>query len=84
MTSASRSKGEDVAHVAGGLTRAQRKAVKCAYFHTPTGRWRCDGVMHPCDRNLRAKGLVNGIYNELTQLGFAVRAHLTDQEGQNQ
>lgn len=66
----------DVAAIARGLTKAQRKAIRSVFLHTPTSRWRCDGVMHPCDRNLRGKGLVNGIYNELTPLGIAVRQHL--------
>lgn len=81
MTPTSNTKGAvtEVAAIARGLTTAQRKAVKGASLHTPTNRWRFDGVMHPCDRNLREKGLVNGIYNELTPLGLAVRNHLSEQ-----
>ena len=69
----------DVAAIAAGLSRAQRKALKGATVHEPTGRWRCNGVMHPADRNLRAKGLANGLWVELTPLGLAVRAYLEGQ-----
>jgi len=75
MTSASRSKGEDVASIAAGLTGAERDALKDELFALRSGVSRV--------RNrLARKGLVHpgGTANDL---GLAVRAHLTDQEGQN-
>ena len=85
MTSASRSKGEDVAAVAGSLTEAQATAVRMWSVHEPRIlggyglKWahahlvEATGVNHP----------VFGCHYRLTDLGIAVRAHLTDQEGQN-
>lgn len=61
------------AEIARSLTRAQRKAIKTADLHE-SGKWRCPYVMHPADKNLRAKGLATGLWVELTPLGLAVRA----------
>jgi len=89
MTSASRSKGEDVAAIAASLTEA-RKAMVLAL--PADGSW---GTVPSRSVAKRAwwsiiPGLIEHKHcpedaNEwaLSDLGIAVRAHLTDQEGQN-
>jgi hypothetical protein len=69
---------EDVEAIVAKLTKAQRKAIVTAEKH-PTGAWRCPYVMFPADRNLKAKGLANGLWVELTPLGLAVRTYLLSQ-----
>lgn len=69
-------RAREVVQIARGLTRAQRKAVIAAQFDVTSGRWRCPNVMHPADKNMRAKGLSNGPWVELTALGLAVKMHL--------
>lgn len=69
----------DAHEIARGLTRAQRKAIKTAELHE-NGKWRCPNVMFPADSNLRAKGLANGLWVELTPLGLRVRAILERQK----
>lgn len=62
-----------------GLTRAQKKALKTAEFHSGSGEWRCPYVIRPADKNLRAKGLANGLWVALTPLGLQVRDYLKGQ-----
>lgn len=66
----------DLAAIVRGLTKAQRKAIINATWNEERGEWRAF-AMFPADRNLRAKGLTNGMWAPLTPLGLAVRAHLT-------
>ncbi len=93
MTSASRSKGEDVAAVAAGLTKAKRFAclnMTDAWGLAPyDGRRRAGQACSALCRLGLADRASPGIRfsdapaYRLTALGLAVRAHLTDQEGQN-
>lgn len=73
-------KDTTVAEIAGRLTKAQRKAIVSAELHA-SGAWRCTNAMFPADHNLKAKGLANGLWVELTPLGLAVRAHLASDGG---
>jgi hypothetical protein len=66
----------DVAELARGLTKAQRKAIINAEWNEERGEWRAF-AMFPADRNLRAKGLTNGMWAPLTPLGLQVRAYLS-------
>jgi len=92
MTSASRSKGDDVAAVAAGLTEAQAKALLAAsgarlgtlspaamHSRQPT----CEALVR---KSLFWRGSNRWTGQPTygpTNTGLAVRAHLTDQEGQN-
>lgn len=86
MTSASRSKGEDVAAIAAGLTEPQKAIVmfigddvKPAFgVESINGQWLFE---HGIISQIQAAGYG---FTNLTELGLAVRRHLTDQEGQNQ
>ena len=85
MTSASRSKGEDVAAIAVGLTKAQRRSILHAYqTRKPAGGqqfWTVDITCQPWPEGVAQYRSPNT--DTLTPLGLAVRQHLTDQEGQN-
>lgn len=94
MTSASRSKGEDVASIAWSLTLAQREVVlalvNAAWRNWPEDRLRSmwDGLGKRGLHDLFSLGLVErGPPRILTQSGKRLAtylaAHLTDQEGQN-
>lgn len=67
--------------IARGLTKAQRRALVTAELHS-SGKWRCPNVMFPADRNLKAKGLANGLWVELTPLGIAVRFYINQDQSQ--
>lgn len=71
----------DVAAVAKGLTKAQREAIKSSLYRADLCEWRCQRVMHPAGKNLRAKGLTIGLWDRLTPLGLLVRAHLEADHG---
>jgi len=85
MTSASRSKGEDVAAVAAGLTKAQAEFLAAVCDARKLGL--ADRAADKVRQSLRRAGLVHVVQNPrrwvAKPLGLAVRAHLTDQEGQN-
>ena len=71
-----------IAEIAKGLTKAQRKGLLGATYRETSREWRCNGVMHPAGKNLRVKGLVNGVWDTLTPLGLAVRASLAQSKGE--
>lgn len=99
MTSASRSKGDDVAAVAASLTEAQRLYLWSVPLHGPAAArqiradvygpdWHLGQPYWDDESNLIKHDLIRQLVNTarhttLTMLGLAVRAHLTDQEGQN-
>jgi len=98
MTSASRSKGEDVASIAAGLADGMRRALLAmtedaqfpgkATFNANGAHCLTFMRKPPMAEQLqkltssRANGRWRTAYR-LTPLGLAVKAHLTDQEGQN-
>ena len=97
MTSASRSKGEDVTAIASALTSEQRKVLRAGsgsrfklgasiLRHAKVQRWPSRPsyreFAHCWECGTPGKwGVVR--LRRLSPLGLAVRAHLTDQEGQN-
>ncbi len=102
MTSASRSKGEDVESIAATLTKASKRALPLIGAEWTREGWgetlpKPDDVYSLWWGRNRSLSLVEGQIREgtgvpgrrrewqwrLTPLGLAVRAHLTDQEGQN-
>lgn len=68
----------EAVEIARGLTKAQRKALKEAVWNEEHSEWRAF-AMFPADRNLKAKGLIIGLWGILTHLGLAVRALLLEQ-----
>lgn len=85
MTSASRSKGEDVAAVAAKLTAGQRTALLRAELDGNLDRYFARFISVPVGRGLVRAQLGTAVWSGvvLSELGVTVRAHLTDQEGQN-
>jgi hypothetical protein len=69
----------EIAAIAKGLTKAQRRALKEAVWNETHSEWRAF-AMFPADRNLKAKGLTFGLWGILTPLGLAVRQHLLSQD----
>jgi hypothetical protein len=83
MTSASRSKGEDVAAVAASLTEVQRRAISIAIFLVGDWVLTTDYEDHPDIQDDLSEDIADPVSGILTPLGCQIRAHLTDQEGQN-
>jgi len=88
MTSASRSKGEDVASIAADLSASQRRLILALddgwkYPRDIIPHGTASQMSHRDSRLVERMSEASDNPYRLTTLGLAVKAHLTDQEGQN-